>query len=85
MERINDRIKFGDTKYAIEVEYKSNNGEQRVTTLYPKAMIKESEALEMINKGELGRGEKAVFIESIKVAEAYTPMEFTFQVEQSMR
>ena len=78
MERINDRIKFGDTKYAIEVEYKSSNGEQRVATLYLKAMIKESKALEMIIKDELGRGAKAVYIESIKVAEAYTPMEFHF-------
>ena len=78
MERINDRIKFGDTKYAIEVEYKSSNGEQRVATLYLKAMIKESKALEMIIKDELGRGAKAVYIESIKVAEAYTPMEFNF-------
>ena len=78
MERINEIIKFGDTRYAIEVGYKSSNGKHSITTLYTKSIIKESEALDMINKGEPERGEKADFIESIKVAEAYTPMEFHF-------
>ena len=78
MERINDRIKFGDTKYAIEVKYKSSNGGHSVTTLYTKSIIKESEALDIINRDELGRDEKAVSVESIKVAEVYTPMEFHF-------
>ena len=78
MERVNDRIRFGDTKYAIEVEYKLGNGEQCVATLYTSAMLKESEALDIINRDELGREERAVSVESIKIAEAYTPMEFHF-------
>lgn len=78
MERVNDRIRFGDTKYAVEVEYKLDNGERCVTTLYTSAMLKESESLDIINKDELDSGGKAVSVESIKIAEAYSPMEFLF-------